>query len=377
MDITFHNLGVDQSLQKGLKEVGIVHPTFIQERSIPFLLQVGTDFIGQASTGTGKTAAFGIPLIQRTDTDNDSIQSLILAPTRELVQQIKKQMFKYTKYSEQIFMETVYGGERIGHQIGRLRRTTHMVIATPGRLIDLIEREALDLSQVRTVVLDESDEMMSMGFRQAVEKILKSVSDKRQIWLFSATMSPDVKKIVRAFMSPDAMRVNVDKKHTINTRINHQFIKVTKENKSKAIKVFLKAHQGKQGMIFCRTKAGARALAAELSKSKLEVSVIEGDMKQKERDKVMRAFKSKKINFLVATDVAARGIDVSDLSFVLHHQLPDQMDYFIHRAGRTARAGKTGVSLAFILAHEVAKLKTYEEELGISFKENMEFNFKF
>lgn len=377
MKVTFDNLGVDKSLRKGLKEVGIVHPTFIQERAIPFLIQVGTDFIGQASTGTGKTAAFGLPLLQRTDLEVDDIQSIILAPTRELVQQIKKQMFKYTKYSEQVYMETVFGGAKIGEQISRLRRTTHIVIATPGRLLDLIDRKAIDLSQVNTVVLDEADEMMSMGFRQAVEKILKHVKKNPKIWLFSATMSADVKKIVREFMAPDAMRVNVDKKDGINTRINHQYVKVSLDNKAKAIKVFLKAHRGKQGMIFCRTKAGARALAADLAKTSLDVAVLEGDMKQKERDKVMRAFKAKKVTYLVATDVAARGIDVNDLAFVVHHQLPDQVDYFVHRSGRTARAGKSGVSIAFILAHEVARINNLEEELGITFKENLQFNFQF
>ena len=367
---TFTELGVDKSYLIALKELGINIPTEIQEKTIPVLLENQTDFIGLAQTGTGKTAAFGLPILHQIDTSNPVVQALILAPTRELAQQIKKQLFKMTKYlNDKIFVEAVYGGEKIDRQINNLKRTTHIVVATPGRLVDLIERGDVQLKNLKTLVLDEADEMLSMGFKQELNRILKYTGNAKKTWLFSATMPEEILLIIKKYMSPKAVKIEVNKNAMVNANITHQFVKTSIKEKVNIIVDYLESHPNERGIIFCRTKRGTQNLAAELKEEGFSVDALEGDMQQRERDKVMRAFKNKSLQILISTDVSARGIDVSNLAFVIHHQLPEQNDYYTHRSGRTARAGKRGFSIALILPHEMEKIRVLEEKLGIKFRE--------
>ena len=368
--LTFSELGISKEYIKALKELHIVNPTEIQNLAIPHLINAKTDLIGLANTGTGKTAAFGLPLLNAIDAKKPEIQALIIAPTRELVQQIKKQLFKFTKYvDDRIFVEGVYGGERIGLQINNLTKTTHVVVATPGRLLDLIERKALDITNVKTLVLDEADEMLSMGFKEDLNKILSYNTSDRNTWLFSATMPAAIKEIINTYMSPDAINIEVNRNVAVNKNISHHYIKTEIKNKVDLIVSLLKQRQDERGIIFCRTKAGTQKLTKQLQDKGFSVGAFEGDMQQRDREKVMRAFKNEKLQFLVSTDVAARGIDVNNLTFVLHHQLPDFLEYYTHRSGRTARAGKTGESIALILPDEMEKLTDIEHKLSIDFSE--------
>lgn len=367
---TFSALGVKKEYIKGLKELGINTPTEIQEKAIPILLNSNKDFIGLAQTGTGKTAAFGLPILNGIKASSPEIQTLILAPTRELVQQIKKQLFKFTKYvDERIFVEGIYGGVKIEKQINALQRTTHVVVATPGRLIDLIERGEINLKQITTLILDEADEMLSMGFKQDLNRILKYTSGNRNTWLFSATMPDEIQRIIKTYMASDAVRVSVNKNSLVNVNITHQFIKTTVKNKLDLLVQLLEKREGKRGIIFCRTKLGTQNLAKLLKEEGFHVAALEGDMQQRERDKVMRAFKNESLPVLISTDVSARGIDVHNLAFVIHHQLPEIMEYYTHRSGRTARAGKSGFSIALIIPSELPKIHEIQKELGILFKE--------
>mgnify|MGYP002639912627 FL=1 len=367
---TFKDLGVRNHFIDSLKELNIKIPSEIQEKTIPVLLNSETDFVGLAQTGTGKTAAFGLPILHKIDPSNDTVQALILSPTRELVQQIKKQLFKFTKHAEdKIFVEAVYGGEKIDRQINNLKRTTHVVVATPGRLIDLIERGDVNLKNVQNVVLDEADEMLSMGFKQDLNRILKYTSGTGNIWLFSATMPDEIQKIIKKYMNPNAVRVSVNPNSLVNENITHQYIKTTIKEKTELIVSFLEKRPNDRGIIFCRTKAGTQNLTAQLKEEGFAVEALEGNMQQKERDRAMRIFKKGDCQCLISTDVSARGIDVNNLAFVIHHQLPEQLEYYTHRSGRTARAGKTGFSLAFILPYELEEIHKIQKELGIKFTE--------
>ncbi len=367
---TFKDLGVAKEYIQGIKELGIKTPTEIQEKAIPILLKTNTDFVGLAQTGTGKTAAFGLPILHKIDANNKAVQALILSPTRELVQQIKKQLFKFTKYvDDKIFVEAVYGGEKIDRQIKNLQRTTHIIVATPGRLIDLIERGEVNLKEIKMLVLDEADEMLSMGFKLDLNRILKYTSGNRNTWLFSATMPDEIQKIIKTYMSSSAKRVEINRNFLVNANISHQYIKTTIKEKTDAIIDFLEKRNAERGIIFCRTKAGTQNLAHQLKEDGFSVGALEGDMQQKERDKVMRAFKNESIQYLISTDVSARGIDVSNLAFVIHHQLPEQLEYYTHRSGRTARAGKRGISMAFVLPYEVERIHQIQKELNIKFTE--------
>jgi len=367
---TFKALGVSKGFVASLKELGIVKPTEIQEESLSILLQKSTDFIGLAQTGTGKTAAYGLPILESIDADLPLVQALILSPTRELVQQIKKQLFKFTKYAEQkIFAEAVYGGEKIEKQISNLKRPTHIIVATPGRLIDLIEKKSINLRNIKTLVLDEADEMLSMGFKQELNSILKYTNGQRKIWLFSATFPEEIQRIVKTYMTGSIERVSVNKNSLVNVDITHQYgITSIEEKLSKLIRL-LERKGTQRGIIFSRTKLGAQKLALELKESGFSVAALEGDMLQKERDKVMRAFKNESLQFLVSTDVSARGIDVQGLGFIVHHQLPEKLEYYTHRSGRTARAGNKGVSIALILPSELQQIYAIQKELGIQFNE--------
>lgn len=367
---TFRALGVRKDFIEGLKELGITTPTEVQKETIPYLLENDADFIGLAQTGTGKTAAYGLPALHKIDTSRDTIQALILSPTRELVQQIKKQLFKFTKYvDDKIFIEAVYGGEKIDRQINNLKRTTHVVVATPGRLIDLIERGEVDLKDINTLVLDEADEMLSMGFKLDINRILKYTSGTRKTWLFSATMPEEIRSIIKKYMNASAKQVEVNKNSLVNANITHQFVQTTIPEKVDVIIKFLEKRHSERGIIFARTKAGAQKLTKELKEEGFSVEALEGDMQQRDREKVMRAFKNENLQILVSTDVAARGIDVHNLGFVVHHQLPEQIEYYTHRSGRTARAGKKGVSLILILNNERNNIKEVGRALQIQFSE--------
>ncbi|OIQ28517.1 MAG: DEAD/DEAH box helicase [Bacteroidetes bacterium MedPE-SWsnd-G2] len=366
---TFSDLGIKKNYIKSLKELGITTPTEIQEKAIPTLLKSNRDFIGLAQTGTGKTAAFGLPVLANVNSENSNVQALILAPTRELVQQIKKQLFKFTKYNDnKIFVEGVFGGEKIDKQVKALKRATHVVVATPGRLIELIEQNHLNISEVDTVVLDEADEMLSMGFKKELNKILEFTPNRRQTWLFSATFPEGIKKIVKTYMSDTAIKVEIDKESLVNKNISHHNIPTSINEKLGVICQLLDRKDFKRGIIFSRTKAGVKTLAEQLQDEGFEVGALEGDMTQKERDKVMRAFRNESLKVLVSTDVSARGIDVKDLEFVIHHQLPEHLEYYTHRSGRTGRAGKRGMSIALTVAGEGQKLHEIEKALGIKFK---------
>ncbi len=367
---TFKDLGVHKEYIKGLTELGITAPTEIQEKALPILLQSKTDFIGLAQTGTGKTAAYGLPILHSIDTSKPQIQALVLSPTRELGQQIKKQLFKFTKYVEdRIFVEAVYGGEKIERQITALERTTHVVVATPGRLIDLIERGAIDLSHISILVLDEADEMLSMGFKQDLNRILKYTNGKRNTWLFSATFPQEIQRIVKTYMSTNVQRIEVNKNALVNENITHLYVKTTIKNKVDVIVRLLETKDNDRGIIFVRTKAGARNLVEVLLEEGFNVAALEGDMQQREREKVMRMFKKGTLDVLISTDVSARGIDVHNLGFIIHHQLPEQLEYYTHRSGRTARAGKSGFSIALIIPSESHLIFEFQKKLGIRFIE--------
>lgn len=367
---TFLELGIQKEYVKALKELNIVSPTEIQLKTIPKLLNSNIDFVGLAQTGTGKTAAFGLPILQKIDAKSTQVQALVLAPTRELAQQIKKQLFKFTKYTdEKIFVEAVYGGEKIEKQLNALKRTTHVIVATPGRLLDIIERGEVDLKNISTLVLDEADEMLSMGFKQDLNKILKYTSGTRNTWLFSATMPEEIQRIIKTYMSAQAVRVEIDRNALVNANITHQYVKTTIKQKIDVIVNLLERRGDDRGIIFCRTKAGAQNLTKELKEEGFSVEALEGDMQQRDRDKVMRAFKKGTLRILVSTDVSARGIDVYNLAFIIHHQLPEQLEYYTHRSGRTARAGRSGYSIALILPSELPKIHEIQKELNIHFKE--------
>jgi len=369
MSNTFEALGVPADLIQGLRELGISTPTEIQRKAIPFLMEDGGDLIAQAQTGTGKTAAFGLPLLTKVDPGSEGIQGLVIAPTRELAKQIGKQLFRYTKFSKKIFVEVLGGGENIDRQVAALQRPTHIVVATPGRLMDLIRRKALTLESVKHLVLDEADEMLSMGFKKELTGIIHLTRSRRSTWLFSATFPDAIQQLIKGCMSPQARLLKIDKDHVVNRDIDHKFAICGRGDKTDFIARHL-ARQGQdRGLIFCRTKAGAIKLGKQLTTLGLPVDVLQGDLTQKERDKVMRAFKKERLQFLIATDVAARGIDVEGLSFVIHHQLPDQMEYYTHRSGRTARAGKKGVSITLIESNERRRITKLEDDLGLRFSQ--------
>ncbi len=364
---TFKDLGVPPDLIKGLEELGILTPTEIQGLAIPFLMVNGGDLIAQAQTGTGKTAAFGLPMLTKVDPKSKEVQGLVVAPTRELAKQIGKQLFRYTKYSAKIFVEVVGGGDSFDCQAAALQRPTQIVVGTPGRILDLIRRKALNLSSVRHLVLDEADEMLSMGFKKELKQIIYLTRDRRSSWLFSATFPDAIEELIKGSMSPDPHSLKVDASHVVNRDIEHRYATCGRGDKTDFVAGFLKQQKEKRGLIFCRTKAGAMKLGQQLTTLGLSVGVLQGDLVQKERDKVMRAFKKERLQFLIATDVAARGIDVEGLAFVIHHQLPDQIEYYTHRSGRTARAGKKGVSIVLIESKERRRLEKIEEELGLTF----------
>jgi ATP-dependent RNA helicase DeaD len=364
---SFDTLGLSAPILKAIGQLGFDIPTDIQSQAIPHLLQGDKDFIGLAQTGTGKTAAFGLPLLDHLDASDDSVQALILAPTRELGQQIAEQIDLFSKHLKGIKSVAVYGGANISTQISQLKRPRHVVIATPGRLIDLVKRKALKLDQIKYLVLDEADEMLNMGFKDELDTILEFTPDTKKTWLFSATMPREIRRMVKQYME-SPFEVSVDPKTTVNANIEHRYAVVKQADKTEAMSRFLELEPDLYGVVFCRTRRDTQALAEDLLKMGFRADALHGEMSQPQRDRVMSRFKNRDLQVLIATDVAARGIDVNDLTHVFHHSLPSEQAYYTHRSGRTARAGKKGISLAFISNREKGYVNRMSREMDISFE---------
>lgn len=366
----FKDLGLSDEVLKVLGEMGFEQPTDIQKQAIPQLIEGTSDFIGIAQTGTGKTAAFGLPLLEMIEPYSKYTQALVLAPTRELGQQIAEQLNKFSTYLDKINVLAVYGGASIVNQIKDLKKTQHIIIATPGRLLDLVKRKAIKLDKLNYLVLDEADEMLNMGFKEDLDKILSYTPEEKITWLFSATMPPEIKRIVNTYMDePIEVRVNAQNK--VNTNISHQFAVLRQSDKTEALSRFMDMHPDMRAVVFCRTRRDTQNLAEDLLQKSYRADALHGDLSQAQRDRVMRRFKMKDLQVLIATDVAARGIDVNDLTHVFHFTLPDDLSYYTHRSGRTARAGKKGTSIAFINGREGYKIKRIEKQLGIKFGQEM------
>ncbi|MGB5007913.1 MAG: DEAD/DEAH box helicase [Ferruginibacter sp.] len=362
----FEALGLNEQLVQAITDLGFETPTAIQEKAIPVLLSGTTDFIGLAQTGTGKTAAFGFPLLQLIDATQRHPQALIVCPTRELCLQITNDLETYKKHSKNIHTEAVYGGASIMMQIRNLKKGVHIVVATPGRLIDLIERKAIDLQKVKYVVLDEADEMLNMGFRDDIDFVLKNTINRESTWLFSATMPPEVRAISKNYMD-NPKEVTVGKKNSGNVNIDHQFTVVPAQHRYESLKRFIDFNPDMYGIIFTRTKADAQEVSERLSKAGYDIEALHGDLTQQQRDKVMGRFRSKNLQLLIATDVAARGIDVDGITHVINFELPDDMEVYTHRSGRTGRAGKTGICLSICHSRESYKIKSLERMINAQF----------
>ena len=362
----FKEIGVAKDLCQGINEMGFINPTEVQEKSIPFLLFENRDLISLAQTGTGKTAAFGLPVIQKTVLKNKFVQSIILCPTRELCIQICKDLETYSKYVSGIKILAVYGGTNIDTQIKSLNKGVHIVVGTPGRTKDLIKRKVLKLELVDKVVLDEADEMLSMGFKDDLDFILERTRDDRQTMLFSATISKEVKSISKRYMS-DAKEISVSKINSGAKNIEHHIYNVSSRNKYEALKRIADFNPNIYGIVFCRTKRHTKDIANKFMAEGYNADAIHGDLSQNQRDEVMQRFRNKSLQILIATDVAARGLDVDDITHVINYSLPDDPEVYIHRSGRTARAGKSGISIAISNESERRKIKSIEKKGGIKF----------
>jgi len=362
----FKALGLNEQLIQSIADLGFTAPTPIQEQAIPILLSGTTDFVGLAQTGTGKTAAFGLPLLQLMNASEKHPQALIVCPTRELCLQITNDLASFTKHTKGIFAEAVYGGASITMQIRNLRKGVQVVIATPGRLIDLIERKAIDLQKVKYVVLDEADEMLNMGFRDDIDFVLKNTINRESIWLFSATMPPEVRAIAKNFMK-NPKEITVGKKNSGNVNIDHQYLVAAAHHRYETLKRLIDFNPGMYGIIFTRTKADAQDIAEKLVGEGYEIEALHGDLTQQQRDKVMGRFRQKQLQLLIATDVAARGIDVDGITHVLNYELPDDMEVYTHRSGRTGRAGKSGICISICHSREIFKIKQLERMVNSNF----------
>jgi len=365
--ITFNDLALSNDILKVLKELSFEKPTDIQAKAIPILLNSFNDFIGLAQTGTGKTAAFGLPLLELIDSQSRKTQALVMAPTRELCKQITDQLLGFSKYIKGVNVLAVYGGQNISIQLKALKKNPQIVIATPGRLIDLIKRKAVKLDQLAYMVLDEADEMLNMGFKEAIDEILSYTPDLTTKWLFSATMPKEIQRIVNTYME-DPETVKINQENVVNTDITHQYVMVHRGDKFDALTRFLETNPDMNGLIFCRTKRDTQNVAEALLKYNYKADALHGDLSQHQRDRVMKRFKNKNLQVLVATDVAARGIDVNDLTHVFHYSLPEDIAYYTHRSGRTARAGKKGISMAFVEGNEKYRINRLQNKLKITFE---------
>ena len=363
---TFQALGLQERLLRAVESLGFTEPTPIQSEAIPQLINEKRDLIGLAQTGTGKTAAFGLPLLQKIDTSSRIPQALVLAPTRELCVQINKDLGNYGVNLDGFASVAVYGGANIQEQIRALRKGVQVVVATPGRLIDLINRNALDLGQVEIVVLDEADEMLKMGFKEDIDFILSNTPDYKNTWLFSATMPREVRQIAELYME-NPFELSVGKREQGNENIEHVYYVVRAKDRYLALKRIVDANPDVFGIVFCRTKIESQEVAEHLIRDGYNADALHGDLSQVQRDKVMGRYRDRSLQLLVATDVAARGIDVQDVTHVINYNLPDELENYMHRSGRTARAGKKGVSISIINIKEVSKIRQIERSLKRSF----------
>ena len=365
--MTFEELGVREDLLKAIGELGFESPMPVQEKVIPHLLHEDGDVVALAQTGTGKTAAFGLPVIQRTDVKLRKPQALILSPTRELCLQIGGDLADFSKYTPDLKVLPVYGGSSIESQIRTLKKGVHIIVATPGRLLDLIKRGTVDLSNVHTVILDEADEMLNMGFVDDINSILGNVPEDRKMLLFSATMPDEIAKIAKNYMhSPVEFVVGTKNEGAENVR--HLYYMVSAKDKYLALKRIADANPNIYAIIFCRTKRETQEIADNLIGDGYNVDSLHGDLSQAQRDTVMKKFREHTLQLLVATDVAARGLDVDSLTHVINYGLPDDIATYTHRSGRTGRAGKTGVSIAIIHSREKSKLRAIEKKIGKTFE---------
>lgn len=363
---TFKEFGLNSNLQKAISEMGFKSPTEIQKKVLPELINKDINLIGLAQTGTGKTAAFGLPLIEKINLKENFVQGLILAPTRELGQQIAEQIQQFAKYSGGLNLTAVYGGAPIAQQIRSLKKVNHIIIATPGRLIDLIKRKAVKLNNLKYLILDEADEMLNMGFQEEIDKILSYTPEDKLTWLFSATMPAPIKKIVKKYIHKPT-EIKLTKGEEVNKDIDHKFLIVNNSKKFDVLIRVIEANQDMKGVVFCRTRMDTQRLSEKLVKTGHRADAIHGDLNQSQRTRVMDRFKNGNLQLLVATDVAARGIDVNNLTHVIHYTIPEELSYYTHRSGRTARAGKKGISLALVSNRDKGRLFRMEKQLGIRF----------
>lgn len=363
---TFEALGLEERLVKATSELGYVNPTLIQEKAIPVLLSGTKDLIGLAQTGTGKTAAFGLPLLQLIDAEKKFPQALVVCPTRELCLQIVNEVELFKKHIHGVHVVAVYGGASIGQQIRDLKRGVQIVVATPGRLIDLIERKAINLAEIKYVTLDEADEMLNMGFQEDIEFILQNTPKRDSTWLFSATMPPEIRKVSKRYMH-EPFEITVGKVNTANKNIDHQFYVTSAQHRYEALKRLIDFHPGIYGIIFTRTKADAQEIAEKLTREGYDIDALHGDLSQQQRDKVMGQFRDKSLQLLIATDVAARGIDVQGITHVINYELPDDVEVYTHRSGRTGRAGNTGICMSIVHSRELYRLKQIQQMVQAQF----------
>ncbi|MVZ67256.1 DEAD/DEAH box helicase [Sphingobacterium sp. DK4209] len=363
----FLELGIRHEIVNAITELGFEKPSPIQEKAIPVLLTGNDDFVGLAQTGTGKTAAFGLPLLEQLDFSFNHPQALVLCPTRELCLQIAKDLEKYAKNLDNVNVVAVYGGANIGDQLRQIRRGVQIVVATPGRMLDIIGRNAIDFSKVKYVVLDEADEMLNMGFQEDINNILSETPSDKKTWLFSATMPREVRRIAQKYMT-DPFELTVGTKNTGNENIEHQYFLIKAKDKYAAFKRIVDFYPEIFGIVFCRTKIETQEIAEALIKDGYNADSLHGDLSQQQRDKVMKRYRERNLQLLIATDVAARGIDVNDVTHVINYSLPDEVENYTHRSGRTARAGKTGISISLINVKEMSKIRHIEKIIGKSFE---------
>ena len=364
---TFEELGVSEEIRRAIEEMGYAYPMPVQEEVIPYLLEDGHDVVALAQTGTGKTAAFGLPLIQKTDVEDNRPQSLILCPTRELCLQIAGDLNDYSKYVDGLKVLPVYGGSSIESQIRSLKKGVHIIVATPGRLLDLMKRRTVSLATVSNVVMDEADEMLNMGFSEDINAILSEVPQERNTLLFSATMSDEIARISKNYLH-DAREITIGRRNEGTANVRHVVYMVHAKDKYETLKRIVDYNPKIYGIIFCRTKRETQEIADKLMQEGYNADSLHGDLSQAQRDLVMQKFRIRNLQLLVATDVAARGLDVDDLTHIINYGLPDDTESYTHRSGRTGRAGKTGTSVAIVNLKERGKIRAIEKAIGKQFE---------
>ena len=364
---TFQELGLNNDLLQAITDLGFTKPSEVQEKAIPILLNSESDLVALAQTGTGKTAAFGFPMLQKIDVDSRTTQGLILSPTRELCLQITNEMKLYGKYCKGLNVVAVYGGSSITDQAREIKRGAQIIVATPGRMKDMISRRLVDISKIQYSVLDEADEMLNMGFKEDITDILSHTPEDKNTWLFSATMPREVASIAKKFMH-NPQEITVGNKNESTSNVSHEYYLVNARDRYQALKRLSDANPDIFSVIFCRTKRDTQKVAENLIEDGYSAGALHGDLSQNQRDLVMKSFRNQQIQMLVATDVAARGIDVDDITHVINYQLPDEIETYTHRSGRTGRAGKTGISMVIVSKSEVRKIKSIERIIKKQFE---------